>query len=78
MRKYHDIDLLIWDDNKPQKVIINGAAAFDFYQKYGFPVEMFEEEVNQAFKDINVRAYHTTKAYDKAHGTNFLEQLNNN
>lgn len=66
--KYAELDLLVWDSSKEDKVRINADMAFLFYQRYGFPPEMFEEEVNLAFKDFNVKAYHFKKAYDKAHG----------
>jgi len=72
-KQLKNLDLLIWKDGKP---MINGKAAFFFSESYGIPIKSFTDWINDLFKeDIQLKAYHTAKAYDKAHGTDYHKHL---
>lgn len=67
-------DLFIWKDGK---AMINGELAFKFATTYGFPVELFEETVNDLCPPCStIRAWHIAKAYDNEHGTSFKDLIN--
>lgn len=67
-----EMDVFIWKDGK---VIINSELAWVFYTQHGFPVEMFEEMVNEQLPPKSfLRGYHISKAYDKVHSTNFAKK----
>lgn len=66
-----DVPIITW--NRVKKCAeVNGKLAFTFYSQYGFPVEMFEEMVNERFKRGGENLNRLIiKSYNDANGTNF-------
>lgn len=65
----------VWVDGKVQ---IDGALAWEWYSQKGIPPEIFADWINDFIKPGSALRYKlVTDAYDKAHGTNHSETLNN-
>lgn len=66
-------DLFIWDEKGCH---LNGALAYDFFATYGFPVELYTEEVNRLLPAGSAeRAKLIARAYDKFKGTNYADKI---
>ena len=63
------MNLIIWKNGKGW---INGKLAFYFFNTFGFPVELFEEMVNDFFKrHPRQRIKFIIKAYNRTYGTEY-------